>query len=289
MARTLTELRAIYNAEYISQRAIAAMPFDDPQQWSLYNIKRLQREIAIYMQLLQDELIDAHEERVNDTLRRKNPPTIGWYEDLCLNFQSGFPLIPGTRYFDNTGYTEQDIEESKQIKYAKVRKQENEYMRVSLRVLIAGFDGTNLTQLNDVVVANVYNYFMNLNVAAAGEHMRIESLPPDSLKNKWLIEYDPLILNSAGQRIDGTDNTPCEKAIKNFLLTGMQFGGLYDVVFHTDAVQKVPGVKVPRLLQASATYAQLPYTSITDTYLADAGYLRFINDYDLEITYKAWG
>jgi len=69
----------------------------------------------------------------------------------------------------------------------------------------------------------------------------------------------------------------------------MQFGGLYDVAFHTDAVQKVPGVKVPRLLQASATYAELPYTSITDTYLADAGYLRFINDDDLEITYKAWG
>lgn len=281
MARTFTEIFDSIKVKYVAERAAAGLVYDDPALWRKVNIKRLLFYVVAWAAFIMELLFDAHTAEVNADLERLRPGSIGWYADMCLKFQYGFPLIAGTDNFDNTGYTDAQIEASKVVKYAAVQRlvDESGYV-LFLRIKLAGENGNELAQLSDDVVDAFREYLDQ--AQPAGDNLTVISRPADKLKMTWQIYFDALILKEDGSRHDGGALTPVQDAILDYLKTGLPFNGKYSITSHIDRVQQVPGVITPRVLACSASSQDLPYESISEYYQPFAGWLRF-DDIELDL------
>lgn len=216
-------------------------------------------------------------------LKTRKPHRLEWYRDMTLRYQHGFNLLPDSDEYDNTGYNDAQIAASKVIKYAAVVQQMNVFGRISLRIKIATIAGGDLAPLSLAVINGLKAYFER--VADAGVPIIISSLPADHIKQEWTIYYDPLLLDSNGNRLDGSASDVARAAIKGYM-PNLPFNGLFVNTLHIDHVQKVPGIVIPELNVSQAKYGALPFSNINTEYLPDAGYLRFIDDSYLTITYK---
>lgn len=281
MAKTLEQYKQIAKDTYVSGRAAEGLPFDDPELWSIYSIKRLFVFICATMAFLIDSLFDVQVVDTEDRVQKTKPPTRFWYRDKTLNFQYGFPLKFESDEFDNTGYTDAEIAESKVVKHAALTKQINPYGRISLRIKTAGTtDGTDRVKLDDDVVNALIAYW---DVSeCAGDHVTISSGDPDKLKNKFRIKYNPLLITPEGDRIGGEAGV-VRKAAESFLVDGMIFASTYVPTYHIDWLQEVPGIVDVQMESCSATYGFLPFTAVNDKYVPDAGYLKYYDPADLEI------
>jgi hypothetical protein len=257
----------------------------DPSTWSSANRLKHLVDVWAYQAANLERLFDNHYADTNSIVKELKPPSKNWYKNLLLNYQYGFPLIERTDKFDNTGYSVQEIEDSKVIKHVAVIKQINVYGRVKLRLKIAGSNGTDLVQIgNDVVLA--LTEYLDSVAAPAGDNYEVEGRPADNIKMKWRVYYDPLILNGQGGRLDGTASQPVRDAIKSFLKNGItEFSGTYFLIEHQDWVQLVPGVKIPEIKECFANYGNTAFVPVTTDYKPDGGWIRFANDNDLEIEY----
>jgi hypothetical protein len=232
-------------------------------------------------------LFDAHTADTEGKLRKLKPSSRAWYAQVIRDFQYGFPLLPNSDKFDNTGYTEAQIAASKVIKHVAVIKQTNAYGRVKLRLKIAGTDGVDIVQLSDDVVTALYSYLDRIG-APAGDNFVVEAMPADRIKMKWRIFYDPLILDQQGSRLDGLGSSPVQDAIKSFLKDGItEFSGTYYPIKHQDWVQLVPGVVIPEIVTCFANYGNTPFVSVVTEYEPNGGWIRFLNDEDLELEFIA--
>lgn len=221
-----------------------------------------------------ENIVAAFKNVTEQNLRELKPHSVKWYINMALAYQHGFNLMPESDKYDNSGIGDGVIAAAKKIKYAAVQEQINQFGRVSLRMKLAGTIGNDLKQLEHDELAGVRAYFAR--VKDAGVALNVTSDVADELRMKWDIYYDPLILNNQGQRLDGTDSEPVQKAIRAFLQQ-ITFNGVYVPTYHIDAVQTVPGVVYPIIREAAAKYGNLPFTSLSNEYQPDAGYLRFEN------------
>lgn len=278
MARSITEIQNI-----IIQGLAADGIIVSSNKFSRRRIWTFVVANAIYTS---EYLRDIFNAEVEEKLRKKNPPTREWYAQTALDFQYGFPLLPGTVDFDNTGYTDAQILASKIIKYAAVIKQKNAFEKIQLRMKLAGSNGSDLIPLTQVQIDAIKAYFDK--AEAAGDNLVIISQNYDKLKMKWKVYYNPLILDNQGNRLDGTGSDVVRKAIKSFLFDqsqggGMAFTGTYVRTYHIDWVQKVAGVVIPKIDLCQAQYGALPFADVDEVYVPDAGWLRFDSDNDLDI------
>lgn len=236
---------------------------------------------AIYVH---ETFFDLFKADVNETIALLKPHTAKWYATKALAYQHGFALLPDSDLFDNDGYTETQIDESKIVKYAAVVEQENIYQRVFLRIKLARENAGDLAPLTEPQLEGVIEYFKR--VKDAGVKLVIESLPADSIKMQWHIFYDPLILDAEGNRTDGTASDVIKTAIKEYL-KNLPFNGVYVLQYHIDALQAVEGVTIAEIDLAQTKYGLLPFANVNVQTTPDAGYLRFTDDADLQITYTA--
>lgn len=285
MARTLDEIFTAIKESYVAERAAAGLAEDDPALWSKVNLKRLIFYIVAFACFVQEQIFVKQRDETNADLANLRPPTVGWYAGKCLAYQHGFPLYPDSDVFDNTGYTETEIEASKVIKYAAVQRQaDSGGFVLFLRIKLCGESGNELAKLPDEVLEGFKEYLRRF--VPAGDNVEELSKVADKLKMRWQVYYNPGILKADGSRLDGTAATPVKDAIQAYLKTGMPFNGKYSITSHIDAVQKVAGVVTPRVLACSASYNDLPFITISEFYQPDGGWLRFNDvDVDLEIEY----
>ena len=223
-----------------------------------------------------ETLFDSLKNEINDIIARMKPHTARWYAEKSLAFQFCFNLLPDSDKFNNSNYTLDQIEASKIVKYVAVVEQEK-----NLRIKVAG-EGTDLQPLTDEQLFAFKEYMKR--VKDAGVRLQIDSLPPDKLRSRLRIYYDPLILNANGQRLDGTESEPVQKAYRNYL-KNLPFNGTFAIAYLVDALQKVEGVVIPHVVDCFATYGTLPFTSVSVTYIPDSGYLRFENKNDLQLEF----
>lgn len=273
-------MRDLYNQAYVAERAEAGLAADDPALWSRASRKRLLREIQLFLAFTVETIFDTFKSDVDSKLRELKPHSERWYANKALAYQHGIPLLPDSDLFDNTGYSDTDIANSKVVKYAAVVEQENEYGRVSLRIKLAGDDGTDLAPLSAPQLAGVTEYLRR--IKDAGVKLQVQSLPADHIKMKWTVYYDPLILDANGNRLDGTGNAVDVAAIKGYLKK-LPFNGVYVVQYHIDELQSVEGVVIAEVNDCQTKYGLLPFTAVNVKLTPDAGYLRFDDDADLEI------
>lgn len=284
MARTLTQIYDEIKANYVAERAAAGLVEDDPALWSVVNIKRLVFYVVAMAVYVLELMFYKQVEETNADLANLRPPTVGWYAQKALAYQHGFPLADESDVFDNTGYSDTQIANSKVIKYVGVQRQvdENGYV-LFLRLKLAGESGDELAQLSDEVVTGFRAYLDRF--VPAGDNVQVVSKVADKLKMKWLIYYNPGILRADGSRLDGTAESPVKDAIRAYLKTGLPFNGEYSITSHIDGVQQVQGVETPVVQLCKASRDGLPYVDVNEYYQPEGGWLRFDTEADLEIEY----
>jgi len=281
MARSIADIQKQITDTWVAN--LAAIDIDiDPTTWSVVNLMRLFIYTIAFCTNVLEQLFDLFKTDVNVQIANLTPHTARWYANKAKAFQYGFNLLPDSDLFDNTGKTDDEIAASMVVKYAAVVELVNQYGRVSLRIKVAGTDGKDLIQLPDDVMT-AFRAYMEL-IKDAGVKLQIDSLPPDSIKQTYRVFYDPLILSATGTRLDGSDDTPVQDAIKAFLIN-LPFNGIYVIQYNIDAIQDVEGVVTLDMDLCQTQYGEFPFTGVDTIYTPDAGYLRFASDDDLVITW----
>lgn len=230
---------------------------------------RLWIYIVAFCAFALDKLFDVFKQEVDATVAQNKVHNFLWYKEKALAFQYGDALVYESDYYNNDGKTISDIEQSKIVKRAAViRKIANGKGFLELKV--AKLVGGVLQPLTEQELEAFSSYMFN--VSDAGTYIVFVSLPPDDLKLDLEIFYDPQILWSDGSRKDGTNDTPIQGAINDYL-QNLEFNGEFTITGLVDYLQKTEGVKIPKVITADSKFGAFDYSNIYETYIARAGYM----------------
>lgn len=275
MARTISEIQAEIIAAKEADANLAVLTSQSKTAiWVLWTYV-----VAVGIWTL-EKLFDSHKSEVQTIIYNMKPHSLPWYANKAKDFEYGQDLPPDTDKYDNTGLTDEEIEESKIVAYASVTEADR-----NLRVKVAKDGGTDLEPLEAQELAS-FSEYMN-RIKDAGVFLTIESLPADSLRLNLDIYYNPLVMDSFGARIDGTASQPVKDAITQYL-KNLPFNGVLVSAYLIDALQAVDGVVIPVLRDGVmwCKYGTFDFEPYPVMYQTDAGYIR-IADADLSINYIA--
>lgn len=203
--------------------------------------------IVAYAIYVLEVLFDTHKAETDNAISLLKPHTKRWYREKALAFQYGMPLVPETDHYDNTGLEEPQINNSKVIKYAAVTEATDQ-SRVIIK--IATENNGLLSPINQTQKQSFDAYIAE--IKDAGVNISVINFLPDRLYLNMRIFYDPLVMDAQGNSIiDG--GKPVEKAINEYLKT-LPFDGQLVLAHLIDALQKVPGVKIPHLDYAASSW-----------------------------------
>lgn len=274
--RTLTEIQESILSKKSQTESLSALEvLTTSEQNTLSNLTstskvaiwRLWVFIQAFAIWLHEGIFETHKIEIEELIALNKVHTRKWYRDKILNFQYGFVLDGESDRYDNTGIDTANILGSKIIKRASVEEVAGE-----LRIKVATQIGDKLQPINTDQF-NALRQYIAL-VKDAGTKIRLISRPADQMKAEIDIYFDPLILNGLGQRLDGTDDEPVQKAIKDYLYR-LEFNGEFIKTKLTDYVQTVAGVQMPVFKQIWTKYGTYGYNLIDETYIADSGYMVF--------------
>lgn len=192
-------------------------------------------------------LFDTHKAETDSALSLLKPHTQRWYRQKSLAFQYGYALVVDADYYNNAGIDDNLIEESKVIKYAAVTEATTE-SRVIIK--IATENGGVLSPITNMQKQSFDAYIAE--IKDAGVNVSVINFLPDRLFLTMRIFYDPLVIDAQGNSIiDG--GKPVEDAINEYLKT-LPFDGQLVLAHLIDALQNVPGVKIPHIDYAASSW-----------------------------------
>ena len=277
MAQTIKYYQDSITNAYVSNAAAIGVIID-PTKWSTVNLDRCFIYAIAVITWTIDCLFDRFKADVNEIISGQKLHSLRWYAAKAKQFQYGYNLVSEADYYDNTGIDTTLIDASKIINYAAVVEDVR-----GLRIKVATTTGNDLVPLSQAQL-NAFKFYMK-EVTDAGVKRTVTTAVADSLKLGLRIVFNPLVLNSAGSRIDGTSATPVQDAIY-LHLKNLPFNGVLSLQKLVDIIQAVEGVEDLNLDSAAARYGALSFANINISYLPDAGYLRIANG-DLSLTFIA--
>lgn len=273
MARTITEIQA----DMIG-RVNATPELADLNSTSKTAIWRLWTYVMAVGIWALENLFDQHKNEVTALINDKAPHSLRWYANKARDFQYGSELVAEEDFYDNSRLSEDDVAAQKIIAFSAVVEQSK-----GLRLKAARLVDGDLNALTAQQLASFEEY-MNRIKDAGVNPLLVESQAPDSLRLTIQLYYNPLVLGNDGSRLDGTDPDPVGKKVREYL-KNLPFNGTMVLAYLVDALQQVDGVVIPHIVSAQARYGILPYTAFDVKYTPDAGYLRLLQEADLQITY----
>jgi hypothetical protein len=224
-----------------------------------------------------EKLFDLHLAEVRGIIASQKRGTVQWYAEMAKRFQFGDALVADQDYYDNTGVSDAVVAAKKVVAFAAATESGS-----AIRIKVARLNAGNLAPLTAPQLAAFQTYMARIKYA--GAFLSFVNAVADSLKLDLKIYYDPLVLDSLGKRIDGTNDTPVQSTIDDYLINKIAFDSYYVPTALVDALQGVDGVKLPVITGSAARYGMLSFSDTGDRYLPDAGYLR-IAPADLTITF----
>ena len=274
MARTITDIQQSL-LDKVALDATLSMLLTSTSSVAIF---RLFLYLVAFCAWTVENLHDFFKIEVAETIAAMKPHSLRWYAEKSKAFQYGYDLVAEADYYDNTGIAEDVITASKIVSYAAVVEKER-----GVRIKVAKTVGSDLDALTVGELASFTAYMIE--VKDAGVKLQITSGTADSLFLALRIQYNPLVLNAAGARIDGTAATPVKDAIKAHLKV-LPFNGVFSVQKLVDTIQAVEGVVDLSVDQVQTKYGLLLFSTVNISVIPDAGYLR-IADGDVFITYTA--
>ena len=169
--------------------------------------------VFAFVAWLQQKLYDVFKSDIEKRIAESQIHTKAWYRSKALSYQHGYDLIEDTdRYPAAVDFNDQLlIDASKVIKQAAIIKRGGSILRCK----IATEQNGELSAVSEEVLT-AFNAYMN-EIVDAGTVIIPTSDPADDLKLTINIEIDPLVIDPMGQRLDGTNNTPVQDAINQYL------------------------------------------------------------------------
>lgn len=232
--------------------------------------------VAIY---LFECILEQYLNEIDTKIKNEKPHTCNWYCSKAKEFQYGFPFDESTMQYDNGSATDDQIADSKIVKYCSVTE---EGVEVILKVAGDGPEPLNATQLS---AFQTYMY----RIKDAGVFLSFRNVTADSLKTNITIWYNPMLISQDGSNIQ-SGNMEVKQCIENFI-HNLPFNGEFHVDKLEDAIQLVPGVEIVKIntIQSKKT------TDISETYHDIVGYEQPYSGYykiyepgDLNINYIAY-
>lgn len=273
MARTITEIQ-----DDIISRISATAGLAELNSTSKTAVWRMWTYIVAVTVWALENLFDVHRNEVNTLINEKAPHSLRWYANKSKDFQYGAELVHEEDYYDNSNRSEEDVAAQKIIAFSAVVEQEK-----GLRIKVARVRNDDLDALEPGQLEAFVEYMSRIKDAGVNP-LVIESRPADRLRLSLNIYYNPLVLDSTGARLDGTDPDPVGKKVREYL-KNLPFNGTMVLAYLVDALQQVDGVVIPHISQARASYGEIPPIAFDVKYNPDAGYLRILDADGLQISY----
>lgn len=281
MARTKQEIKSSITTPFIQNAHIIAyygldenLTFD--QQFSIVSIENIIFNIITNIVFFLELLFGEHESRVDTKLHEQKNCRLPWYRTMALAFQYGFDLVQDKDYFDNSNATEEQIEQSKIIKYAAVTEPETP---ATVILKIAGETGGELAPLTepqrDAFIAYVKEF------KPPGLDVNVINYLPDLLYIDLTIYRDALVLDENGMSILN-GNYPVNDAINEFMKE-LPFNGEFTRQSFVDKLQLVKGVRIAHINNIESAWIDPNVNdygapiSIPVKKIAESGYFKVAN------------
>ena len=180
-----------------------------------------------------ESLFDAFREDVDAKISTAVLASIPWYHKIALEFQYGDQLV-----FDEETqqYVYPELHPNKQVvKYAACRD-----VGGGVYVLAAGANSSGTPVALDADVLTAFESYLNQR-KPAGVIVEVGSYAPDRVRVYADVQYNPQVINAAGELVEDTSVRPVDAAI-NAYLRNIEYGGVLNKTALVDAIQAVPGV-----------------------------------------------
>ena len=239
-------------------------------------------DVATAMWVMQ-QLFDRFKIDISAILDSQLSGTANWYAYKAMLFQFGMELVPETDYYDNAGLTNEQIAVMRVVKYAAAVESRDK----SILFLKIATDIAEKRQPLPVQQLTAFNKYLNA-FQYAGVRVVVINDPADEMKLQIDIYYDPLVLDEMGSRLDGTNNTPVQDAIRNYL-ANLPFNGTYTNQALVDTLQVIEGVRIAEIKSAASRYgAYTEFTEINAREIAHAGHYQ-ISDANMILKFITYG
>ncbi|EKT3963252.1 nucleotidyltransferase [Flavobacterium psychrophilum] len=271
MARSITEIKA----QMLSNIA-GNDDLQDLNSTSRVSIFGAFAYIVAVAHFTVEKLFEIHSSQVDTAIYENKPGTARWYRNMSLAFQFGFNLLTDDDQFNNIGFTTEQTEASKIVKYCSV-KESLESSRLIIK--IAGESGDNLIPLTAAQITS-FKYYMR-EIAYAGVKLEIVNNPADKLQLMMRVYRNPLVINENGNNII-TGGKTVEDAIKKYI-KNLPFDGELVINDLIDYLRNVHGVINVHIISAQSSYKDLvtnlykPFVSIDVKTIPVAGYFEVEN------------
>jgi len=266
MARTFNNIRQEIYSEFLASTDLQSMYGFDPAfpfeaQFSKLSLEyNIIKVVAVAIWTF-EQILGVSTSQMSAQIKAQKVHSTSWYSDVAKAFQLGHTLP-----FGEVEYEVKD-EDAKIVKYCSCTKTLG-----GLMVKIAK-DGSSSLEPLTVVEFTAFKAYMD-QVKGAGDLLFYTNAVADELKLEATIYYDALVLDAAGERLDGASTTPVQDAIDSYL-EQMDFNGRFVPTLLVDALQLVEGVVIPELTAVETRYASLPYSVVpANGVIPSAGYLR---------------
>lgn len=281
MARKITDIKQELTATFMAKTVLQeAYGFADgsvfENEFSKVSIESILFDIFAFGVFLLEVIFDHHKKEIDTAIYEQKSGTPRWYRNMSLAFQYGFDLLEDSDKFDNAGYTTDQIEASKIIKYCSV-KESIESNRLTIKV--AGELGENLKPLDETQKASFREYLAETRYA--GVKINVVNNPADKLLLNMAIYRDVLVLDEGGNSIIN-GGRPVEKAIRDYM-KALPFDGelvLNDLIEKLRAVEGVNNAHIINATSSAFNSAQgvfLPFAPINVKTIPVAGYFEIVN------------
>lgn len=266
MARTTNEIFEAILTEKANEPALSDLTNNSQSsRWRLFAY------IVAKFHNLVELLFEKHKKEVTIIVDQERWGKLGWYINKALVYQHGRALIAESDTYDNSSLTDAEIAAERVVKYASAS--EDADGKVILKVA-KGTPG-NLEPLS-IPEKNGLQAYFNI-IRPAGVRVVTITSNADLLKIVVDIQYDALILDSDGKRLDGTSNTPVIDAINNYL-SNIEFAGEFSNMAFENSIEVVEGCKIVDLRASFSKYSDFDYVAISSRYRAYAGYMKLDED-----------
>jgi hypothetical protein len=248
MARSIADIKNEMTSSFMANERnaqsygfVVGSMFKD--EFSIVSFENIFFDIISFSIWVLENLFDTHKKEVDDIIEAKMPHRPSWYRTKAKAFQYGFALIMDTDNYDNTGYTDDQVLDSKIIKYAAVTPSAGQIL-IKIATETAGV----LAPITAGQKASFDAYI--LEIADCGVKYIVVNHLPDILLLNIQIYRNPLVLDSTGMSILN-GNYPVEDAINEYMKE-LPFNGELVLAHFIDKLQKAEGVVIPHLVNAES-------------------------------------
>ncbi len=265
--RTVDEIKKEMVDEYTSNETVRArygVRAGEELSLAKASIENILFYVIAHAIWVLERLFGEHKTEVETYISEMKPHSLRWYVNKAKAFRFGQSLIEDTDQYDDTGLTDEAIEDMKIVKYASAVEQSGNLL---LKIAKEGSEGKD--KLTDQELTSFAAYMHE--VKDAGVRIDVRSVDADVLTLDMIIYYDPMVLDSNGCSV--SDGSPVvEDAIKNYI-QNLPFDGVYSHMALVDALQQVEGIKIAEVESGTVTYGGVSDTPFSAKYQPYSGYM----------------